>query len=107
MKPRWLLLLLLILALLLPGTRPRLVSAMNGASTSSSGAPAENSSESEGEEEEVREGFTTCRHRLALEAQRSLDKSPIPQITRFSHPKPPAQSITLQSNNGFGGHILC
>ena len=55
MKPRWLFL-LLILALLLPGTRPRLVSAWISPGASGSSSPAENSSETEGEEEEIREG---------------------------------------------------
>ncbi|PQO37991.1 hypothetical protein [Blastopirellula marina] len=106
MKPRWLFL-LLILALLLPGTRPRLVSALISSGATNSGSPAENSSETEGEEEEIREGVTTSRHRLALDAKRSLDQRPIPQFKRFSRSMPAAAPVTLQNANGFGGHILC
>lgn len=107
MRPSWLVL-LLVLALLLPGTRPRLIGAtMGSAIPISNSSPSQTNSETESEEEEHRDNVASSRFRLTLGANRSLDKRTIPQFKRFSRSLPPAASITLQSENGFGGHIVC
>ncbi|RCS54434.1 hypothetical protein DTL42_04640 [Bremerella cremea] len=108
MRPSWLVL-LLVLALLLPGARPRLIGAAMSSSFpgSSSSSSSQNNSETESEEEEHRENACSSRYVLSLGADRSLDKRPIPQFKRFARSVPPAAPITLLSENGFGGHIIC
>lgn len=105
MRFSWLYL-LLILTLLIPGASPRLVSVWLGAGTAS---PTENAGESETEEEEVREGVTTSRHRtrFSLDLRRPLSNRPIPQFRRIATRQPAASPVTLSLRNGFGGLILC
>ena len=108
MKSGWLYL-LLILAILLPGTRPCAAFARCLASSPVEGVPANDSSEnSESEEEEVAEQRSVAvRFGLGIVANRSMDPRPVNQRSRFSHALSAAACVTLESRNGFGGHLTC
>ncbi|MEW4455980.1 hypothetical protein AB1L30_25160 [Bremerella sp. JC817] len=104
MRPYWLYL-LLILALLMPGARPRYISASIASGAPVEGIPTTDTSETE--EQEVNEKTVTSRHRLSLTATRSLDPRPVVQRQRFPRSLSAVPGIVHQSHNGFGGDITC
>ncbi|PQO25535.1 hypothetical protein C5Y96_24685 [Blastopirellula marina] len=106
MNSRWLYF-LLIVALLLPVTRPRLTGAMIAGSTPISNNSQGNTSQTE--EEEVHERTATSRqtHRIARGSQASLGQYSIPQPGRFHSAKTGAAPGIVATHNGFGGHITC
>ncbi|WDI41091.1 hypothetical protein [Bremerella sp. P1] len=106
MKPRWLYL-LLILALLLPATRPRLTGAMIAGSAPISGSSQGNTTETEEEEVHERTAASRQTHRIARGSSRCVGPFSIPQRSRFTSADRGASSVILATHNGFGGHITC
>ncbi|MHC2070900.1 hypothetical protein ACYFX5_25800 [Bremerella sp. T1] len=106
MKPRWLYL-LLILALLLPGTRPRFASAIVAGSAPLQGAPASNTNRTQTEEEEVHERSAISRQcqRIAFARNQASFAWKLRQYRRFSSAIPAMASIQVAFHNGFGGNI--
>lgn len=106
MNSRWLYF-LLIFALLLPATRPRLTAAMVAGSAPISGASQGNTTPTE--EEEVHERTATSRQtqRIARGTSPSLGQYALPQFRRFTSASPGIPPVIVASHNGFGGNITC
>ncbi|QDU76302.1 hypothetical protein Pan97_33490 [Bremerella volcania] len=106
MKPRWLYL-LLILALLLPATRPRLAGAMTAGSTPLQ--EASQGSNTQTEEEEVHERTASSRQtqRIARGSRSTLEAYSLPQWSRFTSARSGIPSVMVATHNGFGGNINC
>lgn len=106
MNYRWLYF-LLIFALLLPVTRPRLTGGMVAGSLPISGATQGNTSQTEEEEVHERTALSRQTQRIARGSQASMGRFSIPQRSRFNRAKTGAAPGMVATHNGFGGHITC
>jgi len=106
MKLRWLYL-LIILALLIPGTRPRLATAMFAGSTPLQGASQGGPAETEEEEAHQRAASSRESHRIARGSSTLFRQSFARQYRRFHSARSEFPAIILSSHNGFGGNITC
>lgn len=108
MNSRWLYF-LLIFALLLPATRPRLTGAMISGSMPLTGQ-SQGGNTNETEEEEVHERTATSRQtqRIARgNLHDSLEHYSLPQWGRFASANRGIPPVIVVSHNGFGGNITC
>lgn len=106
MNSRWLYF-LLILALLLPATRPRQTSVKIAGSTPITNNTQGNNSQTEEEENHERSAVSRQTQRIARGSHASLGKFSIPQPGRFHTARSGAAPGIAAAHNGFGGHITC
>ncbi|MEW4561585.1 hypothetical protein AB1K70_03610 [Bremerella sp. JC770] len=106
MKPCWLNL-LLIFALMLPVTTPRLTSAMIAGSTPLQGSTQNNTTQTEEEEVHERTAASRETQRIARGSCPSVESYSLPQRGRIHTASPGIPPIILTAHNGFGGHITC
>jgi len=106
MKPCWLNL-LLIFALMLPVTTPRLTSAMIAGSTPLQGSTQNNTTQTE--EEEVHERTATSRQtqRIARGSCPTVERYSLSRRGRIHTASPGIPPLALTVHNGFGGNITC
>ncbi|MBA2117705.1 hypothetical protein [Bremerella alba] len=105
MKPRWLYL-LLIIAVLMAGARPRFTNAMIAGSAPIQGTT---SNTTQTEEEEVHERTATSRQtqRIARGTTPLPGLYATPQYRRFTSASPAVPPVIVVTHNGFGGNITC